>query len=387
MADAQTYLGLLAEGSSGGPLESAGDNRDRAVRAELVDRLEAEIDYMERLTQRRADPAARAELLDQAGEALARLLSDGVGADLTAREVEGLEAVIVADGSRPALFVNDDYIDLTAPSIGSFMAPLARLEPAVRRVCRGVGRVDDPAAPLGYQGTAWAVADGIVVTNYHVLTAIAPSGVRTGSRFDGRLAPGAAVHFGQEINGGGADRRFPIRRVISVGRDGGAGWAGRAGMDLNFDGLDLAVLELEPVAGRAFPEPIPVARGDDPRTRGALSSKGRYVYLVGYPGGRGVHAPDVFDKLFDGISSVKRLAPGRIMQAPGTVEHDPQGWVFTHDASTLGGNSGSVVVDLESDGQSALGLHFAGSPGRRNWAHATEKITGVLEAVLPAAVR
>ena len=37
---------------------------------------------------------------------------------------------------------------------------------------------------------------------------------------------------------------------------------------LNFDALDLAVLELEPVAGRPFPPPLPVARGDDPETLG-----------------------------------------------------------------------------------------------------------------------
>jgi hypothetical protein len=386
MADAKTYLALLAEGGSGGSLESAGDNRGPAVRGELVERLEAEIAYRERVTQRPADPVAGQALLTQADVALTKLLSDGAGADLTARDLDGLEAVVIADGSRPVLYVDHDYVDLTAPSIGVFMVPLARLEHAVRLVCQGVGRVDDPSSPLGYWGTAWAVADGIVVTNYHVLKQIAPDGVRADGRFEGRLVPGAAVHFGHEIGGGGADRRFPIRRVISVGRAGGPEWAGLAAGDLNFDGLDLAVLELEPVPGRSFPEPIPVARGDGP-TRGGMANRGRYVYLVGYPGGRGGHDPDVFRGLFDGISSVKRLAPGRIMRAAGGVDHDPRGWVLSHDASTLGGSSGSVVVDLESDGRSALGLHFAGSPGKENWAYATEKITEALAAVLPAGAR
>ena len=387
MTHAQTYLDLLADGGSRGPLESAGDNRDPALRGELIERLEAEIAYVERLAGRRADPAARAELLAQAGEALAKLLADGTGADLTAGDVSGLEAVVIADGSRPVLFVNDDYIDLTAPSIGVFMAPLARLEHAVRNVCQGVGRVDDPGAPLDFWGTAWAVADGIVVTNYHVLAQIAPNGVRTEGRFEGRLVPGAAVHFGHEMNGGGAGRRFPIRRVLGVGREGGAEWADRAGPGLNFDGLDLAVLELEPVPGRAFPEPVTVARGNDRTTGGRLANKGRYVYLVGYPGGRGAHDPDVYRRLFGGVSSVKRLMPGRITAAPGKVDHDPHGWVLTHDASTLGGCSGSALVDLESDGETTLGLHFAGERERQNWAYATERCTGVLEAVLPASTR
>ena len=40
------------------------------------------------------------------------------------------------------------------------------------------------------------------------------------------------------------------------------------------------------------------------------------------------------------------------------------GWVFTHDATTLGGNSGSVVVDLATG--NAVGLHFGGFEGDRN---------------------
>lgn len=68
-------------------------------------------------------------------------------------------------------------------------------------MCRSVGRVDDPSpsATLGYQGTAWAVGEGLVATNYHVLEAIAPGGVRGEGRFEGRLNTGVAVHFGHEV--------------------------------------------------------------------------------------------------------------------------------------------------------------------------------------------
>ena len=44
-------------------------------------------------------------------------------------------------------------------------------------------------------------------------------------------------------------------------------------------------------------------------------------------------------------------------------------------------------VDLDADGRSVLGLHFAGQPERQNWAHALERITGELSAVLPAPAR
>jgi glutamyl endopeptidase len=152
---------------------------------------------------------------------------------------------------------------------------------------------------------------------------------------------------------------------------------------LNFDGLDLAVLELEPVPGQSFPPPIPVARGDDPLTRGGLASMRRGVYLVGYPGSEHSTTPDLFATLFAGVKSFKRLAPGQIMDAPGQVPHDPRGWVLTHDASTLGGNSGSALVDFDGDGRTVLGLHFAGHHAARNWAHALERVTPDLVPVLP----
>ncbi len=251
-------------------------------------------------------------------------------------------------------------------------------------VCRSVGRVDDPGAgALGYRGTAWMIGEGLVATNYHVLQAIAPGGTRVDGRFEGRLNTGAAVHFGHEAKNPLPDRRFPIRRVVKVGREGDPQFTVPGSRSLNFDGLDLAVLELEPVAGRPFPPPLPVARGDDPDTLGSLASPGRQVYLVGYPGDGTTR--DLFVKLFKGVQSFKRLAPGEIMQAPGTVDHDQRGWILTHDVSTLGGNSGSALVDLQADGRTVLGLHFAGHHERRNWAHATEQITAELAPVLPRA--
>jgi hypothetical protein len=52
------------------------------------------------------------------------------------------------------LFIEDDFVDVSQPSIGDYAAPMSRLEDAVRQVCRAVGRVDGPsrsAQPLGYQ--------------------------------------------------------------------------------------------------------------------------------------------------------------------------------------------------------------------------------------------
>ena len=387
MTTAEDYLGLLAPG--GGGLESQesagrGSNQDAPLRSDLLDHLRAEIAYTEQVTGIQADPKLREQVLAQADDGVRRLLADGAEAVLNDDAQAGLEAVVRTNGSRPVLFVQHDSVDLTAPSVGNYAATLGLVQDAVSEVCRSVGRVDDPGAgALGYRGTAWMIGEGLVVTNYHVLQAIAPGGTRIGDRFEGRLNTGAAVHFGHEARNPLPDRRFPIRRVVQVGRAGDPQFKVPGTRSLNFDGLDLAVLELEPVAGRPFPPPLPVARGDDPETLGSMASPGREVYLVGYPGEGTTR--DLFVKLFKGVKSFKRLAPGEIMQGPGTVEHDHRGWILTHDVSTLGGNSGSALVDLDASGRTVLGLHFAGHHERRNWAHATEQITTELASLLPPA--
>ena len=56
------------------------------------------------------------------------------------------------------------------------------------------------------------------------------------------------------------------------------------------------------------------------------------------------------------------MQPGKIMsKSPSGVVH--------HDATTLGGNSGSCVVDFSDDGLLVVGLHFAGLKGTENYAH------------------
>jgi hypothetical protein len=395
MPDAGTYLELLVRdaggppGGFGGAEAAAGDRGARTGalpdKSLLVQRLRAEIEYTGRVTGLDADRDAVDAVLAEADESLSQIFGEGPEATLGTADVAALEAVVRSDGSRPVLFVIDDFVDVTAPNIGAYAASLSLVEDGVRQVCQAVGRVDDPsgnAGTLGYHGTAWAVGEGLVVTNYHVVEEIAPGGVRRDGCFEGRLTTGVAVQFGHEVGNPLPERRFPIRRVVSVGREGAAEYFDSA-KQLNFDGLDLAVLELEPVPGRPFPRPLPVARGDDPKTHGGLATAGRSVYLVGYPGTSGGTTPDLFERIFAGVKSFKRLAPGAIMASAGEVPNDPRGWVITHDASTLGGNSGSALVDLEANGRTCLALHFAGQAGRQNWAHAVERMTGELAAALP----
>jgi endonuclease G len=84
---------------------------------------------------------------------------------------------------------------------------------------------------------------------------------------------------------------------------------------------------------------------------------GRWVAVIGYPGYDSRADPADQQRIFGGVYGVKRLAAGQVLAAA------PAGLV-AHDASTLGGNSGSAVIDL-STGR-ALALHFGGRAQQRN---------------------
>ena len=57
-------------------------------------------------------------------------------------------------------------------------------------------------------------------------------------------------------------------------------------------------------------------------------------------------------QIFSDIYDVKRLQPGVITSWADGAD------IFIHDCSTLGGNSGSPVLDLET--HLVVGLHFGG---------------------------
>ncbi len=73
------------------------------------------------------------------------------------------------------------------------------------------------------------------------------------------------------------------------------------------------------------------------------------------------------NRIFTNVFNVKRLQPGAIMEVL-----EPRS-LLRHDCSTLGGNSGSCVVDLETN--RVVGLHFGGRFSEGNYAVALWKLT------------
>jgi hypothetical protein len=125
--------------------------------------------------------------------------------------------------------------------------------------------------------------------------------------------------------------------------------------------LDLALLRITPAdAGNSGARPLTVM-SEDP---GPLA--GRNLYVLGYPAPDRRNNPTIQRSIFGDEYFVKRLQPGAVMppQPGAAIRAEPCSMgtepadVLFHDASTLGGNSGSCVVDLDT-GQ-AIGLHFGG---------------------------
>lgn len=372
MGDRAALFLKAARGGGGGAtgaamLEAAGGAGGALDGRDAVALFEAEVEYVARMTRARPDREAVADAAAASGAAFAALAADGEAAELSDAMLGGLEAVIVTNGERPVAYVIDDFVDSTQPAIAksAWLAGLEARGGAVRRVCAAVGRLDDPSGSLGYQGTCWVIDDDLVMTNAHVLRALTVDGTTTGA-----LKSGIGVDFAREIGAERGDRRFAIESVVFVGGVGAP--AHLQANQLNFDSLDAAVFKIAR-NGRALPAPLAMAAAG-PALR---ATAGTEIYCVGYPGAVGKTPPEVFERLFTGLKGYKRLAPGLILEAAGALADDPRGWIMTHDATTLGGNSGSAVVDLEGTGDLVLGLHFGGVLERRNWAHALERVPGL----------
>ena len=62
---------------------------------------------------------------------------------------------------------------------------------------------------------------------------------------------------------------------------------------------------------------------------------------------------------------------------PGQIKSRTPDGIVTHDATTLGGNSGSVVLDITTG--YAIALHFGGIEGETNSAVASTVVEDLLQ--------
>jgi len=276
------------------------------------------------------DPVARAveqrrlDVLDAGLSGLAKVQQEGPSAPLSPDESTGLEAIILTVG-RPAIMFRDGHFDEPPTEWNVLDQSRDRIEKAAR----SIGRIQVVGNPLyPWVGTGFLVAEGVVMTNRHVAKV-----------FSAKSGDGAWMfQAGMSANVDCADApdadppmQFDVGEVIGI-----------------HDTLDMALLRVTPLAGSgdALPNPLPIASSVPP------APEGRQVYTIGYPARDPRNGEALMRSIFADIYGVKRLQPGTVMAV------FPDDGTFNHDCSTLGGNSGSCVVDLQT--HQVIGLHFEG---------------------------
>ena len=228
---------------------------------------------------------------------------------------------------------------------------------------KSVGRINLDGTHIG---TGFLIAGDRVMTNRHVLEALADevTGPAGSSWQFGRGR--VTIDFSETADG---SRSVDLVGVAQAGPDP------IRSME-NLAHLDMAVLKVA-AGAQGLPRALPLARQIDTSA---------VMLVIGYPARPGTSAlvdpatgrvsQEIANRLraiFGTDYGRKYASPGHILDGPGAVPTDAQQWATTHDCTTLGGNSGSVVVQFTNQ-PAVAGLHFSGAPLTANKAHVLGRV-------------
>ena len=284
--------------------------------------------------------------------AAAALKKDGSAA-LSNAQTQALHAFVHLL-ARPALRV----VDGAVPAIPQSWDRLKTAHDSVIRRIRGVGRID--TSERRHLGTGWFVAEKLLLTNRHVAGGLCgldphgdpawldklPAAVVTANALWDKDPSQRAVWDPAEAPSAASTATGTITKIRKCHRL-----------------LDMALLE---VTGVANSKDLVLRMHASP----PAAIEGHEVYLAGYPGVTPPHgvSPQVAALLFrDATSSgLKRVSPGQmvaLVEDLPIAADKPRG---SHDGSTLGGSSGSPVIDF--DNHRVVALHYKGYYGDANFA-------------------
>ncbi|MER8583172.1 DNA/RNA non-specific endonuclease [Mesorhizobium sp. M1423] len=297
----------------------------------------------------------------RAGDSELRVESADLGVENEALEMmqspEALDQAvelesIVMRRERPVLAIQNNatkliFIDKADSEI--WETRLKKAKPLLDKAIRAVGRVNLVGGQLDWVGTGWLVAENVLVTNRHVAREFAE---RKGAGFT--FKPGASApieantDFLEEIDN--PDQLlFKLVKPLHIE---------------DASGHDVAFFEIEIISGRAkLASPIDLAT-DITQTEN--------VATIGYPAyDSRIPEPELMERIYGKVYNKKRLAPGGVTRVEPTR--------IWHNCTTLGGNSGSLVFDLDKG--HAVGLHFSGSFLATNYAVRADVVKKLLEDV------
>ncbi|MFN7590078.1 MAG: DNA/RNA non-specific endonuclease [Planctomycetota bacterium] len=258
------------------------------------------------------------------------------------------EAIVLTAG-RPVLLVRNGEFEKASVSLVE--KRIAPVRAAFKKSIGAVGRIElHDHDTLEWCGTGWRIEDDLIVTNRHVALVFAERhGSRTFrlTRNQAGKPVRACIDFREEWQGADSEE-FDLVKVLWIAPE-------------SSEAPDMAVLQVLKAAG--LPPPLQLSK-KAPKAH-------QQIAVVGYPAHDSRNGEDAMSDIFRDIYDVKRFAPGEVVR-PGDGA-----WYLTHDASTLGGNSGSAVFDLAS--QEVVGLHFGGSFRKTNFAVKASVMQAVLK--------
>jgi endonuclease G len=242
-----------------------------------------------------------------------------------------LESIILAY-NRPSFIIkeslfdpspSDTWKDVLTPHINNLSSKIS-----------AVGRIEmKNHVQLDWAGTGFLVDENIIVTNRHVanhFVDITPSGYSWKINSRGRIVKGR-IDFAEE-------HLIPLE------------------IEIEFE----EILYIEPIPGPDIALfRVNVDLDINPLELSSSYSGDDIIVTIGYPWKDtrvSFQIEDVMRRIFGDIYDVKRLAPGKILQAD-----DP---ILRHDCTTVGGNSGSAILDLETG--KVVAIHYSGDVSHNN---------------------
>lgn len=253
-------------------------------------------------------------------------------------KIDPLTEAIILNFGRPALLIQNDTFEI--PESDEWKNRLYPTKSFIENAIKSVGKIELRNHPnYKWVGTGWMITEDILVTNRHVAKVFAK---KEGNQFIfsknyyGHSVQ-ANVDFKNEYQ---IDKykELKIKEIIYIEEDG-------------YDRPDIAFLRVEKSSD--LPEPVILDTND--------VEVGTFVAVIGYPAiDSQRNDPVIMSRIFNDIYNVKRLQPGTV------VNFNSDKYFFNHDCSTLGGNSGSIVIDIESG--KAIGIHFGGRYHDQNYA-------------------
>jgi S1-C subfamily serine protease len=324
---------------------------DPAVKQEFLDRFDELAEHAE-LDEGGLEGLEDGPRIDDAADAADRI-TEGT---FQPGEQPGLEAIIERF-TRPVHLVQQSTFTVPPDTFPNSEEIRSRLEGgrgALERIIPSAGRIDLRNHRLDWVGTGWMVAPGIVVTNRHVASEFAePENGGFGFLQNFGAPPVKAVVDWRREHQRPEESRFRVEEVIWIEPP---------------RSVDVALLRIAGQGDDGEPEPPVIDLMSEEEI--ADAGVGAWVAVIGYPARDSRNDAADQQRIFDGIYNVKRLAPG---QVSAVVAHD----LLNHDATTLGGNSGSVVLELASG--KAMGLHFGGIQGERNEAVQASRVRAIMD--------